>query len=280
MLAVLATVLHKRVQHRALAQSVTLVRTLARADVGPLLPAGRRQRPLPADSAAALDRWAKASRDPVKLYSDDGTVVYATDRTVVGRSQARDSDISAALAGRTVADIEEKSGELGSPDHMLEVYLPIDRGVFEGYLPLRPRRARDHPRLAHDHPRARPRPPDATDWPSTAWPTAPRASCATRPARSAHRLPNRVALHDRAAPGGSRREGTLAACCSSTSIASRRSTTRSATEPATTASRSPSACAGVLRLGHVCPTGRRRVRGPPPNRDARLARSPRACTPP
>ena len=137
--AVLATVLHVRVQHRALAQSVSLVRTLARADVGPLLPAGQRQRPLPADSAAQLDRWAKAAGlATVKLYGADGTVVYATDRSLVGRSQGGDTDIRAALAGRTVSDIAQTSDEAGSPDHMLEVYVPMDRGVFEGYLPYAP----------------------------------------------------------------------------------------------------------------------------------------------
>ena len=137
--AVLATVLHKRVQHRALTQSVSLVRTLARADVGPLLPAGQRQDALPADTAAALDRWAKAAGlATVKLYSADGTVVYATDRTLVGRSQGSDPDIRAGLAGRTRSDIEQDTDEVGSPDHTLEVYVPIDRGVFEVYLPYAP----------------------------------------------------------------------------------------------------------------------------------------------
>ena len=137
--AVLATVLHKRVQHRALTQTVSLVRTLARADVGPLLPAAQRQRPLPADRAASLDRWGKsAGLAMVKLYNADGTVVYATRRAIIGQSQASDGDISAALAGRTVSDIEEQSSEIGSPDHMLEVYVPIDGGVFEGYLPYAP----------------------------------------------------------------------------------------------------------------------------------------------
>jgi diguanylate cyclase (GGDEF)-like protein len=137
--AVLATVLHARVQHRALAQSVSLVRTLARADVGPLLPAGRRQGPLPAGSAAQLDRWAKAAGlAAVKLYSADGTIAYATDRSLVGRSEAADADIRAALAGRTRSDIEQQTDEVGSPDHMLEVYVPIASGVFEGYLPYAP----------------------------------------------------------------------------------------------------------------------------------------------
>ena len=137
--AVLATVLHKRVEHRALAQSVSLVRTLARADVGPLLPAGQRQDALPADSVAALDRWGKAAGlSTVKLYNATGAVVYATDRALIGRRERPDADVRGALAGRTMSDIEHETDEAGSPDHMLEVYVPIDRGVFEGYLPYAP----------------------------------------------------------------------------------------------------------------------------------------------
>ena len=100
---------------------------------------------------AAAGRAIRAGRlSRVKLWAPDGTVVYSTDRALIGRREPLHDELRNAFAGRT--SVEISNGGSDGPDsglgEVVEVYLPLRLtadhkpiGAFEIYLPFAPIRA-------------------------------------------------------------------------------------------------------------------------------------------
>jgi signal transduction histidine kinase len=70
----------------------------------------------------------------LKVWRPDGTIVYSSDRSLIGRRFAVEGNLAAAVAGSVTAemsslDASENAGERGRFDHLLEMYLPVrERG--------------------------------------------------------------------------------------------------------------------------------------------------------
>ena len=96
--------------------------------------------------------WAELDRDMERRMSDgsivsvvvwtaDGEVLWSTIDELVGDQDPMSDDLETALAGTTVADLDEAPETFygSSPGPLLEVYVPVDvdgtRLVVESYLP-------------------------------------------------------------------------------------------------------------------------------------------------
>lgn len=70
----------------------------------------------------------------LKVWRPDGTIVYSSDRTLIGRQFPVEGDLAASVAGNVTADMStldasENVSERGRFDHLLEMYLPVrERG--------------------------------------------------------------------------------------------------------------------------------------------------------
>jgi diguanylate cyclase (GGDEF)-like protein len=154
---VAGTVLHQRVERRAVADAnrlatasaqVAALGTIHAADLrGPV--AGARLTELD-DSLGGALRAIGAAR--LKLYNEHGVTVYADDHAAIGR-RADEHELDEALAGRHVSGISRGTSDTGQGAEALESYVPLRlagsphvNGVLELYLPYAPVRAD----IAHD----------------------------------------------------------------------------------------------------------------------------------
>jgi diguanylate cyclase (GGDEF)-like protein len=154
---VAGTVLHQRVERRAVADAnrlatasaqVAALGTIHAADLrGPV--AGARLAELD-DSLGGALRAIGAAR--LKLYNEHGVTVYADDHAAIGR-RADEHELDEALAGRHVSGISRGTSDTGQGAEALESYVPLRlagsphvNGVLELYLPYAPVRAD----IAHD----------------------------------------------------------------------------------------------------------------------------------
>lgn len=70
----------------------------------------------------------------LKVWRPDGTIVYASERTLIGQQFPVEGDLAEAVAGNVTADMSaldasENVSERGRYDHLLEMYLPVrERG--------------------------------------------------------------------------------------------------------------------------------------------------------
>ena len=144
-------VLHERIERRALLEATKLAETMTTLGLQPIL--------LPGDLAAGHGDNHLASLDEqlklrdfdrlgirrLKVFNDDGVIVYSDERSIVGEAHLDAPDIRSALAGNVERSVKETRFADGKGSHSLEVYVPLrlegddePDGVVEVYLPYSP----------------------------------------------------------------------------------------------------------------------------------------------
>ena len=144
-------VLHERIERRALLEATKLAETMTTLGLQPIL--------LPGDLAAGHGDKHLASLDEqlklrdfdrlgirrLKVFNDDGVIVYSDERSIVGEAHPGAPDIRSALAGNVERSVKETRFADGKGSHSLEVYVPLrlegddePDGVVEVYLPYSP----------------------------------------------------------------------------------------------------------------------------------------------
>ena len=246
---VLATVLESQIEHRALANAEQIARVTAQVGVAPRLVRARPHAPAVAAAAVAARHRAAPGRPQRRRARAREDLQRARGPRLLRRPhadrrervRARTSCARRSEAGSR-SEVEHGTDDTGAGRQVLEVYTPLRLGTGAGvdgaleiYLSYDARRGRDQPREAHALPLPRHRPgaalrgavPDRRPRVAAAAPPRP----PRRPDRPAepHALPRARRARDR----GQRARSARSRCCSSTSIASRRSTTRSGTTTAT-----------------------------------------------
>lgn len=152
--AVLAHELNADVQQRYLETARTSGTLITQVGIQPLLSAQQVSTGLTSADIVAIDeklQGASLSNDVrrIKVWNQDGTVVYSDNHALIGRTFQADDDLKAALAGHSSASVtdghdEENSGDdLAGP--LIQVYVPLvfagtssAAGAFELYLPYAP----------------------------------------------------------------------------------------------------------------------------------------------
>jgi diguanylate cyclase (GGDEF)-like protein len=138
--ATLGTLLHERIERRALQDTQRLAVTIAHVGVAGQLRDGEPDSgPLSSERIAALDGWfASSGLLRGKLYDHRGRIVWSDDHEFIGRDASHHGDVRAALAGEVEAHVEADPEELGAEGRFFEVYVPIRGGVFESYMSYEP----------------------------------------------------------------------------------------------------------------------------------------------
>jgi diguanylate cyclase (GGDEF)-like protein len=136
----LGTILHARIQQRALGNTERLAVTVARVGVSGEMRHGEPNAgPLSPARIAELDQWFETSgllRG--KLYDRDARIKWSDDHVFIGQDASRHDDVREALEGKVHADIQDSPAELGAKGRFFEVYVPIRGGVFETYMSYEP----------------------------------------------------------------------------------------------------------------------------------------------
>jgi diguanylate cyclase (GGDEF)-like protein len=138
--ATLGTLLHRRIERRALQDTQHLAVTIAHVGIAGQLRDGEPDRgPLSRERIAALDAWfASSGLLRAKLYDHRGHIAWSDDHKFIGQDASHHGDVRAALAGSTEAHVEADADELGAAGRFFEVYVPIRGGVFESYMSYAP----------------------------------------------------------------------------------------------------------------------------------------------
>jgi diguanylate cyclase (GGDEF)-like protein len=143
--------LQERIERRALLEATKLGETMTLLGMQPIL--------LPGDLAAgqneahldALDEQLKL-RDldtlgilRLKVFNDDGVIVYSDEREIVGEAHPESPGVRRALAGEVDGKLTHGTFDNGRGTRALEVYVPLrlggdnaPDGVVEIYLPYEP----------------------------------------------------------------------------------------------------------------------------------------------
>jgi diguanylate cyclase (GGDEF)-like protein len=143
--------LQERIERRALLQSTKLAEMMTTLGMQPIL--------LPGDLAAgqndkhldSLDEQLKL-RDldqlgilRLKVFNDDGVIVYSDERSIVGESHPDSPGVQQALAGRVDGRLTHGTFDNDRGTRALEVYVPLrlggtgkPDGVVEIYVPYEP----------------------------------------------------------------------------------------------------------------------------------------------
>jgi diguanylate cyclase (GGDEF)-like protein len=136
----LGTILHARIERRAVDDTRRLAVTVARVGIEGQLRAGEPNAgALWQERIADLDRWFKTSgllRG--KLYDRDGHIKWSDDHSFIGQDASGHEDVREALRGETEADVQDSQKELGAKGRFIEVYVPIRGGAFESYISYEP----------------------------------------------------------------------------------------------------------------------------------------------
>src|SRR5918994_1205641 len=144
-------VLQERIERRGLHEATKLAEAITKLGVQPII--------LPGDLAAghneshldALDEQLKL-RDfdtlgirRLKVFNQEGVIVYSDERSIVGEAHPEAPAIRAALAGQIGRAVKETKFDDGGGPRSLEVYVPlylggasVASGVVEVYLPYEP----------------------------------------------------------------------------------------------------------------------------------------------
>jgi signal transduction histidine kinase len=152
--AVLAHELNVDLQQRYLETARTSAALITQVGIQPLLSAQQVENGLTAADVATIDdklQGAALSKDVrrIKVWNQKGTVVFSDNHALIGRSFHPDSDLQAALSGRSSASITDGHDEENSGDNLagplIQVYVPLvfagassAAGAFELYLPYAP----------------------------------------------------------------------------------------------------------------------------------------------
>jgi diguanylate cyclase (GGDEF)-like protein len=138
--ATLGTLLHRRIERRALQDTQRLAVTIAHVGIAGQLRDGEPDNgPLSRERVAALDGWfASSGLLRGKLYDQRGHIAWSDDHEFIGQDASGHGDVRAALAGEVDAHVEADADELGAKGRFFEVYVPIRGGVFESYMSYEP----------------------------------------------------------------------------------------------------------------------------------------------
>jgi diguanylate cyclase (GGDEF)-like protein len=138
--ATLGTILHARIEHRALASTRQLAVAIARVGMAGQLHAGEPDSgPLASERIKALDGWFRSSGlRRGKLYDRGGHIAWSDDHAFIGKDASDNGAVRAALGGHVDAHVEADARELGAKGRFFEVYVPIRGGVFESYMSYEP----------------------------------------------------------------------------------------------------------------------------------------------
>jgi diguanylate cyclase (GGDEF)-like protein len=155
----IGSVLHERIERRALDEATRLAQTLTEVGLEPVLLLGDLE-PYPSlNRLDALDEelgrraFDELDIKRMKLFNADGTIVYSDERGIVGETHPESPGVRAALRGKVSSEIKHGTFDDGHGVQVLEVYVPVrvgdDKwpdGVFEVYLSYEPVAAA----IAHD----------------------------------------------------------------------------------------------------------------------------------
>jgi diguanylate cyclase (GGDEF)-like protein len=147
----IGSVLHQRIERRALSEATRLAETLTAVGLEPVLLLGDLE-PYPtlARLDALDDELGRRGFDELgikrmKLFNADGAIVYSDLRGIVGETHPDSPGVQAALRGRIESEIKHGTFDDGRGVQVLEVYVPVrvgedtyPDGVFEIYLPYEP----------------------------------------------------------------------------------------------------------------------------------------------
>jgi diguanylate cyclase (GGDEF)-like protein len=151
----LGTYLEGRIHERAVTKSQRAAQLIAQLGIQPQLTAIDLERGLSPAQLIEIDRslaggLADSDIEGVKIWNRAGTIVYADDRSVIGRSFERTDELEGALGGRVVSEVSDGGEDAEDADHagrgdVLEVYVPLrfpgsvePLGAFEIYLSYAP----------------------------------------------------------------------------------------------------------------------------------------------
>jgi diguanylate cyclase (GGDEF)-like protein len=124
-------VLKQQIERRALGRSVQDATVIAKLDVQPSLERGDLRFPIPLTRMTALDEqvgkpyFGETGVLRVKLFNRHHRLVYSDDRTIVGDRAASAEKVDEALAGASVAELEEGVNHDGTGSRTLEVFVPV-----------------------------------------------------------------------------------------------------------------------------------------------------------
>jgi diguanylate cyclase (GGDEF)-like protein len=155
---VLAQVLRSQIDDRALHNAEQSAEQITRLGIQPQISPTELDRGLAPDHYRLLDKAVRADFDTgslsgLRVYNQDGRVVYADDADLVGRQLEPSAGLQTALDGATSSHKEEghqAEAETGGAEpelegELLEVYVPFrlpgdgrPAGAFEIYLPYAP----------------------------------------------------------------------------------------------------------------------------------------------
>jgi diguanylate cyclase (GGDEF)-like protein len=140
-------VLKHQIEQRALEHAVQNARVIAEVGVQPQLAPGDLRYPIPLERLEQIDReiGTRFFDDngilTLKLFNRDGRLVYSNDRTMVGGWAFKGGNVSTALSGEVVRNLEHGTEDDGTGERVLEVYVPIrlapggsPAGVLELYM--------------------------------------------------------------------------------------------------------------------------------------------------
>ncbi len=147
---VVGSVLAQRIEHRAIGDAKRLAVVMARTGAASALAPADLRGPVSAKRAAELDRTLKQPLTGngaaiVKVYNDQGTVVYAGNHGQIGEREP--DEVKASLAGEVETEMARGTHDDNHGARMLSVYVPLSvggsgsgrpNGVFELYLPYKP----------------------------------------------------------------------------------------------------------------------------------------------
>jgi EAL domain-containing protein (putative c-di-GMP-specific phosphodiesterase class I) len=125
---VIAHVASNQIEDQAIARARQTASIIARASFAPRLPAPGKQL-APAD-VAALDRQLGAARGPeplltMRLWSRDGSIVYAPDHAAIGTRPALPPVVRAALRGNSATAVQRHGTTDTSPSSSLTSAVPV-----------------------------------------------------------------------------------------------------------------------------------------------------------
>jgi diguanylate cyclase (GGDEF)-like protein len=143
--------LQERIERRALLESTKLAETMTTLGMQPILLPGDLAAGQGEDHLDALDEQLKL-RDldtlgilRLKVFNEDGVIVYSDERSIVGEAHPDSPGIRRALTGRVESRLTHGTFDDGRGTRALEVYVPLrlgrdgtPDGVVEIYLPYEP----------------------------------------------------------------------------------------------------------------------------------------------
>jgi diguanylate cyclase (GGDEF)-like protein len=141
-----------RISERALSQARRAGVLVAKLGIQPQLVPNDLKHGLPQWKLLELDRSLAAGSGEtsrLKIWSRGGTILYADDRNLIGRTFPRSDELNEALRGKAASQVSSDEGAEGVADDLtgkqLEIYVPLrfgndstPAGAFELYLPYAP----------------------------------------------------------------------------------------------------------------------------------------------